>query len=101
MQTAASHDLGAERVVIAGTDRSHRESAFVIAVQASRRRTVLLHFQRHPVRGHRRQTIAVRHVRHARLLTQPARERFVCTRATRADTASAPDLQAKRKTIGR
>ena len=85
MQAAAGHDPGAERVVIAGTDSRHRESALVIAVQASRRCTVLLHFHRHPLRGHRRQAIAVRHVRHTRLLTQPARELFVCTRATRAD----------------
>ena len=85
MQGAAGHDPGAERVVIAGTDSSHRESALEIALQASRRCTVLLHFQRHPLRGHRRQAIAVRHVRHTRLLTQPARELFVCTRATRAD----------------
>ena len=85
LQAAAGHDPGAERVVIAGTDSHHRESALVIALQASRRCTVLLHFQRHPVRVHRRQAIAVGHVRHTRLLTQPARELFVGTRATRAD----------------
>jgi hypothetical protein len=71
--------------VIAGTDSRHRESALVIAAQADRRCTVLLHFERHPLRLHRRQAIGERHVRHARLLAQPARKLFVCPRAARAN----------------
>ena len=82
MQAAAGHDPGAERLVIAGTDSRHRESALVVAVQASRRCTVLLHFQRHPLRGHRRQAIAVAsrashqapHATGPRALRMPARD---------------------------
>ena len=85
LQAAAGHDPGAERLVIAGTDSRHRESALVIAVEASRWCAVLLHFQRHPVRLRPELAIGERHVGHTRLLTQPARELFVCTRATRAD----------------
>ncbi len=42
-------------------------------------------FHRHPLRGHRRQAIAMGHVSHGRLLTQPAREFFVGERAAGGD----------------
>ena len=78
MQAAAGHNRGAKRVVKAGSDGGHRQGALVqIAVQASRRRTVLLDFDRHELRLHTREPVTERHVRHTRLLTQPPRQFLV------------------------
>ena len=86
LQAAAGHDAGAERLVIAGTDGRHRESALVVALEASRlvRRPAAISSATQsgcvPSRRSRE-----RHVGHTGLLTQPARERFVGAGAARAD----------------
>ena len=85
LQATAGYDPGVERLVIAGTDRQHPESAFVVAMEASRWCAALLHFERYPVRLRSQHTIGEHHVGHTRLLTQPARELFVCPRAPRAN----------------